>query len=163
MSATKHITKTFRTEYSGKDDAWKAYYKQKLQQWRRQGTQVRVIKPTNPVAARSLGYKAKQGFVIIRTKVKKGSGHITRPNAKRRPHRFGVNKRKRVKSLQRIGEERVQKKHMNLEVINSYWVGEDGQHKWFEIVAIDPSHPQIKNDKDINSAANRNHAVFRKR
>lgn len=163
MSATKQISKTFKMEYSGKDDALKAYYRQKLQKWRREDAQVRASKPTNPVRARQLGYKAKQGFSLVRVRVGRGSGMALRPNAKRRPHRMGANKLKRAKSLQRIGEERVQRKHMNLEVIGSYWVGEDGQRKWFEVLMVDPQHPQIKNDKDLNRIGNRRHAVFRKR
>ncbi|RLG21108.1 50S ribosomal protein L15e [Candidatus Micrarchaeota archaeon] len=163
MGASKLISETFKREYSGKDKELKELYRQKLIEWRKQPAQVRVEKPTNPVRARRLGYKAKQGIIVVRVRVKKGSGHITRPNAKRRPHRMGVNKRKRAKSLQRIAEERVQRKHMNMEVINSYWVGEDGQHKWYEVILVDPNHPQIKNDKDLNKIANRKHAVFRKR
>jgi large subunit ribosomal protein L15e len=36
-----------------------------------------------------------------------------------------------------------------LEVLNSYWVGEDGQHEWFEAILVDPNHPSIKNDDNI--------------
>jgi large subunit ribosomal protein L15e len=35
-------------------------------------------------------------------------------------------------------------------VLNSYWVGEDGSQKWHEIVLVDPHHPAIENDDDLN-------------
>jgi large subunit ribosomal protein L15e len=35
-------------------------------------------------------------------------------------------------------------------VLNSYWVGEDGSQKWFEIILVDPDHPAIENDDDLN-------------
>jgi large subunit ribosomal protein L15e len=50
----------------------------------------------------------------------------------------------------------------NIEVLNSYWVGEDGRHKWFEIILVDRAHPVIKADKDINwitQKANRSRAM----
>ncbi|MCD6113822.1 MAG: 50S ribosomal protein L15e, partial [Thermoprotei archaeon] len=28
--------------------------------------------------------------------------------------------------------------------------GEDGNYKWFEVILVDPHHPAIKNDPDIN-------------
>jgi large subunit ribosomal protein L15e len=35
-------------------------------------------------------------------------------------------------------------------VLNSYWVGEDGSQKWHEIILVDPEHPAIENDDDLN-------------
>jgi large subunit ribosomal protein L15e len=63
---------------------------------------------------------------------------------------MGVKKFKPAKSLRLIAEERASKRFPNLEVLNSYWVGEDGRAKWFEIIMVDPDHPVIKTDKDIN-------------
>lgn len=53
------------------------------------------------------------------------------------------------KSIQQIAEERAQKHYPNLEVLNSYWVGEDGKEKFYEIVLVDPVHPQILSDPRI--------------
>jgi large subunit ribosomal protein L15e len=36
-----------------------------------------------------------------------------------------------------------------MEVLNSYWVGSDGKHKWFEVIMVDFSHPAIKADADL--------------
>jgi large subunit ribosomal protein L15e len=73
-----------------------------------------------------------------------------RPRSGRRPKRMGVKKFKPAKSIRLIAEERAARKFPNLEVLNSYWVGEDGRSKWFEIILVDPSHPSIKADADIN-------------
>jgi large subunit ribosomal protein L15e len=150
MTATKHIKETFQKEYSGKDKAFWEHYKNKLIQWRREKTVHRIKKPTNPVIARQLGYKAKQGFVLVRVKIRRGSRKKTRPKKKRRPKRMGTLKMTPAKGLQRMAEERVVRHYKNLEVLNSYWVGEDGSYKFFEIILVDPTHPSIMADKDIN-------------
>jgi large subunit ribosomal protein L15e len=76
---------------------------------------------------------------------------------------MGVKKFKPAKSLRLIAEERAARKFPNLEVLNSYWVGEDGRSKWFEVLMVDPNHPAIKADKDINWICRRQHRgrVFR--
>lgn len=118
--------------------------------WRRQPTIVRVDKPTRLDRARSLGYKAKKGFVVVRTRVRRGGRRKPRPVLGRRQKRLGVKKFTPAKSKRLIAEERVARKYPNLEVLNSYWVWEDGQYKWFEVVMVDPSHPAIKSDKDVS-------------
>ena len=121
--------------------------RQRLVEWRKQHTVTRIERPTRLDRARKLGYKAKQGFVIARTRVRRGNLRKPRPRSGRRPKRMGVKKFKPSKSLRLIAEERTAKKFPNLEVLNSYWVGEDGRSKWFEIVMVDTNHPVIKTDK----------------
>ena len=123
--------------------------RQRLIEWRKMHTVTRIDKPTRLDRARKLGYKAKQGFVIVRVRVRRGGMHKVRPKSGRRPKRMGVAKFKPAKSIRLIGEERVAKKFPNLEVLNSYWVGEDGRSKWFEVILVDPNHPVIKSDKDV--------------
>jgi large subunit ribosomal protein L15e len=136
---------------------------QRLIEWRKQPTIIRIEKPTRLDRARKLGYKAKQGFVIVRTRVRRGGLRKQRPKAGRRPKRMGVAKFKPGKSLRLIAEERVGKKFPNLEVLNSYWVGEDGRSKWFEVILVDPNHSVIKADKDVNWVVQKQHhrRVFR--
>jgi large subunit ribosomal protein L15e len=124
--------------------------RQRLMEWRRQAVITRIEKPTRLDRARKLGYKAKQGFVMARVRVRRGGLRKQRPKAGRRPKRMGVKKFKPAKSLKLIAEERAARKFPNTEVLNSYWVGEDGRSKWFEIIMVDPHHPTIKADKDIN-------------
>jgi large subunit ribosomal protein L15e len=152
-------------------EAWTAQEKsfvdqlmrQRLMKWRRQPVISRIEKPTRLDKARKLGYKAKQGFVITRVRVRRGGLRKVRPKAGRRPKRMGVKKFKPAKSLRLIAEERAARKFPNLQVLNSYWVGEDGRSKWFEVIMVDPDHPVIKADKDINWVCQKQHQgrVFR--
>ena len=43
----------------------------KLIEWRKGPAIVRVPKPTNPWRARQIGYKAKQGVVVVRVRIRK--------------------------------------------------------------------------------------------
>ena len=124
--------------------------RERLIRWRREPAIIRVEKPTRPDKARRLGYKAKQGFVIVRVRVRRGGLSKPRPRAGRRPKRMGVRKYKHAKSLRLIAEERAARRFPNLEVLNSYWVWEDGRYKWFEVIMVDPYHPAIRADPDIN-------------
>lgn len=123
--------------------------RERVIKWRRQPTIVRIDKPTRLDRARSLGYKAKKGFVMTRIKVRKGGRRKERPVLGRRQKRLGVVKFTPSKSIRNIAEERVSKKYPNLEVLNSYWVWEDGRNKWYEVILVDPNSPHIENDKDV--------------
>jgi len=135
----------------------KELMRQRLIEWRKQSAIVRIEKPTRIDRARRLGYKAKQGFVVARVRVRRGGLRKKRPKAGRRPKRMGVKKYKPAKSMRLIGEERTAKKFPNLEVLNSYWVAEDGRSKWFEIIMVDPHHPSIEADKGINWITQKQH------
>jgi len=120
--------------------------RRKLIEWRRQPAVVRVEKPTDIEAARRLGYKAKTGFIIVRSRVRKGGRRKPRPRSGRRPKHMGVVLFKPGKSRQEIAEERAAKKYPNMKVLGSYCVGEDGVYKWFEVVMVDPNHPAVLKD-----------------
>jgi large subunit ribosomal protein L15e len=137
--------------------------RQRLIVWRRQPVIIRVERPTRLDRARKLGYRAKQGFVVARVRVRRSGFRKQRPKAGRRPKRMGVKKFKPSKSMRLIAEERVARKFPNLEVLNSYWVGEDGVSKWFEVILVDPHHPAIMADEGINWIGQKQHhrRVFR--
>jgi large subunit ribosomal protein L15e len=147
-----------RSFYSHIRDAWQDPADGKLaelqwqrqQEWREQGAVERIERPTRLDKARSLGYKAKQGVVVARVSVRKGGARTQRFKAGRRSKRQGVNKITRRKSIQRIAEERASRTFRNLRVLNSYSVGQDGSQKWFEVVLLDPHHPAIQNDDDLD-------------
>lgn len=146
-----NVYKYIANAWKGTDEpAAKELMKQRTLEWRGQTEVVRVDDPLRLDRARGLGYKAKQGFVIARVRVRRGGMRRSRPNSGRRQRRMGFIRSVPAKSMQLIGEERAAKDFPNLEVLNSYWVGEDGQHKWFEVILVDPSHPSIKSDPDIN-------------
>ncbi|QIW23312.1 50S ribosomal protein L15e [Sulfolobus sp. S-194] len=144
-------------------DEWKRILRQRLIEWRKSQAVERVDKPTRLNRARSLGYKAKQGFVIVRVRVRRGGLNKPRPNKGRRPKRMGVYGYSPAKGYRWIAEEKAARKFPNLEVLGSYYVGEDGMYKYYEIIMVDPYHPVIKSDpslKWLQDPANRNR-VFR--
>ena len=131
------------------DSYIKEVMRQRAIQWRRQPVSVRIDKPTRLDRARSLGYKAKKGFVVVRTRVRRGGRRKLRPILGRRQKRMGVKKFTPAKSIQLIAEERTARKYPNLEVLNSYWVWQDGRNKWYEVILVDPNSPSIMSDKDV--------------
>jgi large subunit ribosomal protein L15e len=134
---------------------------ERLIQWRREGSYVRLDKPTRLDRARSFGYKAKPGFVIVRARVRKGGMRKHSIKKGRKPAQKGIMKITIRKSIQVIAEERTAKRYPNTEVLASYWVGEDGRHQWYEVILVDPNNPVIKKDpnmKWICSPANRGRA-----
>lgn len=127
----------------------KILLREKLIEWRKEPSIVRVENPTRLDRARSLGYKAKHGFIIVRIKLLRGGRQRELFKKGRRSKRRG---RKKIvgKSYQLIAEERVAKKFKNMEVLNSYPLVKDGRYVWFEIILVDPMHPRIQKDKNIN-------------
>jgi large subunit ribosomal protein L15e len=154
----KLMIKVHKMAYKYIAEAWakpeKSFVKEvnrlRMVDWRKESVITRIDKPTRLDRARKLGYKAKQGFVMVRVRVRRSGMRKLRPRAGRRPKRMGVQKFKPSKSIRLIGEERVARKFPNLEVLNSYWVGEDGTSKWYEVILVDPQHPSIKADSNIN-------------
>lgn len=117
--------------------------------WRASDAVVRVEKPLRLDRARALGYKAKVGFVVLRVRVKRGG---------RRRLRAGVRGRKSTKQTIRkilkmnykwVAEIRAAREYTNLEVLNSYWIGKDGKYYYFEVIMVDPTRPEIKNDRTL--------------
>lgn len=118
-------------------------------------------KPIRLDKARMYGYKAKQGFVTAVCRVRKGGRNKGTPTGGRKP--TGYKKLTPIKSIHRIAEERTQRKFMNLEILNSYSLYEDGQYKYYEVLLVDPHHPVIMADKDVNYLCEPKykHRVFR--
>jgi len=140
-------------DYLGK--AWKRPrdipdWNQRLIQLRKEPTTFKIEKPTRLDKARAIGYKAKQGFIVVRQKTIKG-GHRRDAliGGRRSAHSYMTMSLR--KSYQVIAEERVQRMFPNLLVLNSYYLAEDGKNKWFEVILIDPCHPQIKNDSHLKN------------
>ncbi len=151
MGFYKYLTKTFQNEWKEKSPE----YKERLMAWRREPPLVRVEKPLNLTRARNLGYKAKTGFSIIRVKIAKGNRKVTKPTRGRKPSRTGRFFPARL-SDQVIAEQRANRKYRNLEVLNSYWVGDDGVSKYYEVILIDPARKEVE-----TLAKNRKSRVFR--
>ena len=57
-------------------------------------------------------------------------------------------------SYQVVAEQRTGKKYPNCEVLNSYYVGEDGLSFWYEVILVDRSHPAVLSDPLLSWVAN---------
>ena len=117
--------------------------------WRNQNAVTRVEKPSRIARARRLGYKAKQGIIVIRMRVGTGGMRKQRPRGGRRPKHLGVTKIKADVSMKQVSERRVLERYPNMKLLGSYFLYKDGMHYWFEVVLADPSHPRIAKDKEI--------------
>ncbi|MEF8849034.1 MAG: 50S ribosomal protein L15e [Candidatus Thermoplasmatota archaeon] len=147
---SKSVYQYIREQWKKPDTSYQSPQQKRLIKWRKEKNFQRIDRPTRIDRARSLGYKAKQGYVVVRAKVRKGS--LRKPDIKggRKPSKKGITKITMAKSIKRIAEERTAKHYPNTEVLNSYWVGEDGRYHYYEVILVDPHHASIKNDKDIN-------------
>jgi len=137
-------------------EAWQRNWKEKpphmrtrLIAWRHGPTLVRAERPLRLDRARALGYKAKQGFVVIRIRVSRGGMRKQRPRSGRRPKHLGVVRIKAAVGVQAVAERRVAEKYPNLRLLNSYPVYRDGRHAWYEVLLVDPMHPSVEADKDL--------------
>jgi large subunit ribosomal protein L15e len=144
MGMYKYLKRLF------KSSEYKELMRKRLISWRRQPVVIRIEKPTRLDRAHSLGYKAKQGFVLTRIRIGKGSSKREKPSGGRKPLHAGLTKITPKMNLQHIAEMRVARKFPNLEVLNSYYVAEDGRSLWFEVIMLDPNHPCIKSDPKLN-------------
>jgi large subunit ribosomal protein L15e len=122
--------------------------RERMTEWRKDNVIKRIDKPVRLDRARALGYKAKKGFVVVRVRLLRGSHKRHRPNKKRRSKRLHGRKNLGM-SYRWIAEQRAAKKYPNLEILNSYEVGKDGMHYFFEVILIDPSRPEIMNDRSL--------------
>lgn len=134
-------------------EAWKKpaenqFYRERLVEWRAEPTSVRVEHPTRIDRARSLGYKAKPGFIVIRQRVNRLSR--MHPYLGGRRPKASARKLDLNKNFRQIAEERAVDGYSNCEVLNSYYVGEDGEHFWYEVILVDRTSPHIMADSNIN-------------
>jgi large subunit ribosomal protein L15e len=133
MGAYKYMRETYQKELKEGSPLMKA----RLIQWRTEPTVRRAERPTNLARARTLGYKAKDGYIIVRVTIDKGRRRRPTPMKGRKPaHQYlfvqpGLSTRAQA-------EQKANRKYMNMEVLNSYFIGEDGMHKFFEIILVDP-------------------------
>lgn len=141
MGAYKYIRESFQQEYKERSPEFRA----KLARWNAEPVMKRIEKPTNIARARELGYKDKQGVVVVRARILKGLTKRAKIGGGRKPSKSG-RFYARKKSERSIVEERVGRTYSNCEVLNSYYVGEDGKAKYFEVILLDRGNHSITND-----------------
>lgn len=156
MGAYKYIAKSFRKEYAAKSPE----LKQRLLDWRASAPVTKIERPTNITRARELGYKAKEGVILARIRVAKGKSKRRMPRSGRKPSKAG-RFFALTKSLQSRAEDRAASKFTNCEVLNSYYVGEDGNNAFYEVMLLDRAAPSIKSDKEYAAIANQKHRAIR--
>jgi len=135
----------------------KELLRDRLIEWRAGNAVTKVDKPLRLDRARALGYKAKKGIVVIRVRVKRG-GRKRSMKKKGRSSRKQTIRKVLKMNYKWVAEGRAASKFKNLEVLNSYWIGKDGKHYFFEIIMVDYSKPEIKSDRTlgwISSGKNR--------
>ena len=138
----------------------KQLWRERLIAWRKGPSTLRIERPTRLDRARALGYRAKQGILVVRQRVSVG-GH-SRP--KRQGGRKSKQMRKRLilrKNYQMIAEERANSKFQNCEVLNSYYLVGDGKHQWYDVILVDRSQPVIIADKTLGWMASQRGRAYR--
>ncbi len=145
MGLYKHVRELWTKPQANMAELWR----ERLIAWRREESTVKLEHPTRIDRARSLGYKAKQGIIVVRQRVIRGGKRRPDVAGGRKPSKSGKKLNLR-KNYQLICEERANKQYHNLAVLNSYWVAQDGKYIWYEVILVDPSHPVIKSDPHLN-------------
>ncbi len=131
-------------------------WKNRMIEWRADAAVVRIPRPIRLDRARSLGYKAKQGYVLVRVRLSKTERKRPKFWGGRRPKH---SRRKKVLGMNYrwIAEQRANSTYHNLEVLNSYFLAQDGNYKWFEVIMVDPENPSIKKDDRIRWISKKQH------
>lgn len=162
MGAYKYLAELWKRKQS---DVLRFLLRVRAWEYRQLPVVYRATQPTRLDKARRLGYKAKQGFVIVRVAVRRGGRK--RPNSKGivygKPKHHGINQLKFARNLRSVAEERAGARFTNLRVLNSYWINQDATHKYFEIIMVDQSHKAIRLDPRINWIVNPTHKRREKR
>lgn len=138
MGVYKYLTQAWNNREKGDLER---HFRSLSIKWRREPTVHRVEHPTRLDRARALGYRSKQGYVVVRVRIRKGGSRKPRPRAGRRQKALGVTRYTRSMSLKRIAEIRAKRRFPNLRVLSSYYVWEDGVSHWFETIMRDPHNP----------------------
>jgi len=140
--------------YHHMQEAWRKpdndLLKSRMVEWRRMDATTVIDKPLRIDRARTLGYKAKKGFVIVRVRLLRGGRKRERKGVKGRKSRKQYARKILKMSYQWVAEIRAANRFPNLEVLNSYLIGKDGKHAFFEVIMVDPSRPEIAKDKNLN-------------
>ena len=142
MGLYTHIKQNTIDSYKNRSEP----YRQRLIDFNRQPPITRVERPTNIARARTLGYRAKQGVIVVRVRVIGGSSKRKTASGGRKPSKSG-RYFTRHKPLIAIAEGRASRKFSNCEVLNSYFVGKSGSNSFFEVILLERSNPSVLSDK----------------
>ena len=143
------IYQQIRKIWNSKPDEFRQLNRERLIRWRREGSTVRVQRPTRLDRARALGYRAKSGVVVVRQRVIRGGRRREDIKGGRRSK---ANRRLKIldKNYQSVAETRAARKYPNMEVVNSYYLAKDGMRYWYEVILADPENPEVKGDRNLS-------------
>ncbi|CAN6168115.1 unnamed protein product [Urochloa humidicola] len=121
MGAYKYVSELWRRKQS---DVMRFVQRVRCWEYRQQPAIVRLTRPTRPDKARRLGYKAKQGYVVYRVRVRRGGRKRPVPKGivYGKPKHQGITQLKFQRNKRSVAEERAGRKLGGLRVLNSYWV-----------------------------------------
>ena len=156
MGAYKYVQELYKKKQS---DVMRFLFRVRAWQLRQLPAVHRATHPTRPDKARRLGYKAKQGYVVYRIRIRRGGRKrpVHKGKTMGKPKNQGVTGLKAKRSLQAVAEERVGRRVANLRVLNSYWINQDATYKYFEVILVDPQHKAVRRDAAINWIADPTH------
>ena len=95
----QHVRETWKRP---KDSLPHMFRQARMAQWRREPVNYKIERPTRLDAARRMGYKAKQGVVLVRTRVRRGGLRKGKIHMKRKPSKAGISKITMAKNLSLI-------------------------------------------------------------
>jgi len=128
--------------------------------WRKEEATVRIERPSRLDRARAAGYKAKQGFIVVRQRVSRGGRQHADIKGGRKTANSG--QRKYVsKNYQQIAEEKVNRKFPNCEILNSYLLDSDGKYYWYEVIALDRTNPSVYLNRNTSWALDTRGKAYR--
>nr|O82712.1 RecName: Full=Large ribosomal subunit protein eL15; AltName: Full=60S ribosomal protein L15 [Quercus suber]CAA04690.1 RPL15 [Quercus suber] len=121
MGAYKYVAEMERRKQS---DVLRFLLRVRCWEYRQLNVIHRASRPSRPDKARRLGYKAKQGYVIYRVRVRRGNRKRPAPKGATfgKPVNQGINQLKFQRSLRSTAEERVARRCGGLRILNSYWI-----------------------------------------
>ena len=99
---------------NGQDKQWVKLWRENTPEirdriigWRKQTAIIKLDHPSRIARAHRLGYKAKQGIIVVRSRVGTGGMRRQRPRGGRRPKHLGVTRIKADVSMKEVAENRV--------------------------------------------------------
>ncbi|KAI5172059.1 large subunit ribosomal protein L15e [Nematocida sp. LUAm3] len=149
MSAYEYMAEIHKHKQS---DVMRYLLRIRCWEYRQRNMIHRAERPTCPDKARKYGYIKKRGISIYRVKIRRGGRRRLAKKGKvnGKPVNHGIFQQKQKKSLQALAEIKVGKKLGSLRVLASYWVGQDGTYKHYEVIMVDPTVKNIREDYRIN-------------
>uniref|UniRef100_A0AAQ4QK57 Ribosomal protein L15 n=1 Tax=Gasterosteus aculeatus aculeatus TaxID=481459 RepID=A0AAQ4QK57_GASAC len=123
MGAYRYMQELWRKKQS---DVMRFLLRVRCWQYRQLSNLHRAPRPTRPDKARRLGYKAKQGYVVYRVRVRRGGRKRPVPKGATygKPVHHGVNQIKFARSLQSTAELLLGGRGLHLQVLR----GDSGRH-----------------------------------